>query len=95
MEDKNNTLAESKKKIVIFDKPLITTKVSHSNNLIEPTLLTIASTSGFAGMSLIDIDLLSGIILKWVSIVSFALLILISCYKLKGYIFGDSPKSEE
>ena len=48
-------------------------------------MLAIASITGFVGMNLSQIDLVSGIILKWVSIISFSLLIVINWKKVKTF----------
>lgn len=46
--------------------------------LINKILLGIASTTGLFGMKLVDLDLILGIILKVISIISFALLIILN-----------------
>lgn len=48
--------------------------MEHSNSHpVIGLILAIASATGIASLSLNEIDLLSGIVLKWVSIFSFAI----------------------
>lgn len=45
-----------------------------NNNIIsEFILLTVGTTAGVASITIADIDVISGILLKWVSIIAFIL----------------------
>lgn len=52
------------------------------DNLQDFFLLALGTTTGVVAMSYEEIDLISGIILKWVSIVSFVIVAVINLKKL-------------
>ena len=45
----------------------------HNNLLSEIILLAVGTTAGVVSVSIADIDVISGILLKWVSIAAFVL----------------------
>jgi hypothetical protein len=47
--------------------------MTHNNIISEIILLAVGTTAGVASITIVDIDVISGILLKWVSIGAFIL----------------------
>jgi hypothetical protein len=65
--------------------------MSLHNDLTDGFLLVVGTTTGVIAMEYEQIDLISGIILKWVSIVSFAV---VAAVNLKKLLTPKKTKSE-
>lgn len=58
----------------------------HGHNLLSTVLLICGTVLQFIRINLQSIDLLSGIILKWITIISFLIVIVINLPKFKETI---------
>jgi hypothetical protein len=65
--------------------------MSLHNDITDGFLLVVGTTTGVIAMEYEQIDLISGIILKWVSILSFAV---VAAVNFKKLLTPKKPKNE-